>query len=272
MRALIRPLVSALMAVCTAYTALAAPRAQANDLDYPSAWQCDGQAKFNWYCDDDDKPAAPAVASAAAPADPDDFSRFRTADEMRAALKHRLDIATMDPTEANVKSYKRLELYVMAKSATYADVSRRVVWQNPDLDYSLKRPTNNVAVHTYDQARDNDQDAQLRALAEKHGLIFFFRHDCPYCHALAPTIRLLADRYGIDVLPVSLDGQGIPDFPNPTADHGQAAIWGVQQVPALFIASKETGDHAMIGSGVLSLQDIVDRIFVLTASKPGELF
>ncbi|ALK35165.1 conjugal transfer protein TraF [Burkholderia plantarii] len=267
-----RKLIRLAIAAALAGAAVCPTLGIADGVDYPSAWQCDGQAKFNWYCDDDDKPAAPAIASAAAPADPDDFSRFKTADEMREALKHRLDIATMDPTETNVKSYKRLELYVMAKSATYADVSRRVVWQNPDLDYSLKRPTNNVAVHTYDQARDNDQDAQLRALADKHGLIFFFRHDCPYCHALAPTIRLLADRYGIDVLPVSLDGQGIPDFPNPTADHGQAAIWGVQQVPALFIASKETGDHAMIGSGVLSLQDIVDRIFVLTASKPGELF
>lgn len=89
---------------------------------------------------------------------------------------------------------------------------------------------------------------------------------------MAPTIVLLAQRYGIDVLPVSLDGRGIGEFPNPTPDHGQASVWGVQQVPALFIASKETGDHAMIGSGTMSLQDIIDRIFVLTASQPGELF
>ncbi|MCM2547190.1 conjugal transfer protein TraF [Burkholderia glumae] len=258
--------------VVLAIIALTSPLAVADGVDYPSAWQCDGQAKFNWYCDDDDKPAAPAVASAAAPADPDDFSRFKTARELREELQRREDVAIMNPTEANVVAHDRLQDYVMEKSATYADVDQRVKWKHPELDYSLKRPTNNVAVHTYDQIRSNDQDAQLRALAEKHGLIFFFRHDCPYCHAMAPTIRLLADRYGIDVLPVSLDGQGIPDFPNPTADHGQAATWGVQQVPALFIASKETGDHAMIGSGVLSLQDIVYRIFVLTATKPGELF
>ncbi|QKM57761.1 hypothetical protein CG017_05841 (plasmid) [Burkholderia glumae] len=272
MRALIRPLVSALMAVGIAYTALGAPRAPANDLDYPSVWQCDGQAKFNWYCDDEAKPAAPAAASNAKPVDPDDFDQIKSADAMREALKQRLDVANMDPTPEHIKSYIKLWEYVQQKSAVFADQWRRVVWQDPSLDYSLKRPTNNVAVHTYDQTRDADQDAQLRALASKHGLIFFFRSDCQYCDAMAPIIHLLAVRYGIDVLPVSLDGRGISNFPSPQADHGQAAAWGVQQVPALFIASKETGDHAMIGSGTLSLQDIIDRIFVLTASKPGELF
>ncbi|WP_186195743.1 conjugal transfer protein TraF [Burkholderia gladioli] len=239
--------------------------------DYPSAWQCDGQAKFNWYCDDE-KPAAPAAASAPKLEDTDDFDKIKSADEMREMLKHRLDVATMDPSPEHLRAYMKLSMYIQQKSATFADIWQRQRWQNPSLDYSLKRPTNNVAVHTYDQVRDSDQDAQLRALAEKHGLIFFFRSDCPYCHAMAPTIQLLAKRYGIDVLPVSLDGRGIPGFPSPTPDQGQAATWGVQQVPALFIASKETGDHAMIGSGTLSLQDIIDRIFVLTASKPGELF
>lgn len=264
-----------LVVVALASAALTSPVAMADGLDYPSAWHCDGQQKFNWYCDDDEKPAAPAAASATATtkaADTDDFDSITSADAMRDALKKRLDVANMDPTPEHIKSYIRLWEYVQQKSAVFADVWRRVVWQDPSLDYSLKRPTNNVAVHTYDQTRDADQDAQLRALAQKHGLIFFFRSDCPYCHAMAPTIRLLAARYGIDVLPVSLDGRGIQEFPTPASDHGQASVWGVQQVPALFIASKETGDHAMIGSGTMSLQDIVDRIFVLTASQPGDLF
>ncbi|WP_175971902.1 conjugal transfer protein TraF [Burkholderia sp. BCC0322] len=264
--------IDAAASIVLAGAMLVSNTARADGLNYQSAWHCDGQEKFNWYCDDDDKPAAPTGASAIKPADPDDFDQIKSADEMREALKHRLDVANMDPTPEHIKAYIKLWEYVQQKSAVFADQWRRVVWQNPALDYSLKRPTNNVAVHTYDQTRDSDQDAQLRALAQKHGLIFFFRSDCPYCHAMAPTIVLLAKRYGVDVLPVSLDGRGIAEFPSPTADHGQASVWGVKQVPALFIASKETGDHAMIGSGTMSLQDIIDRIFVLTASQPGELF
>ncbi|MBS2132331.1 conjugal transfer protein TraF (plasmid) [Burkholderia thailandensis] len=258
----------------TAALAAAAGYARADGLEYPSAWTCDAD-KFNWYCDEDASTSAPPAASAPAaanPKNPDDFSQIRTADEMRKALAQRLDVANMDPTPEHIKSYIKLWEYVQEKSAVFADQWRRVVWQDPSLDYSLKRPTNNVAVHSYDDRRNTDQEDQLHALAQKHGLIFFFRSDCQYCHAMAPTMKLIAERYGIEVFPVSLDGRGIPGFPHPAADHGQAATWGVQQVPALYIASKETGDHAMIGSGTLSLQDIIDRIFVLTASQPGELF
>ena len=115
-------------------------------------------------------------------------------------------------------------------------------------------------------------DAQLAALAREHGLIFFFRSDCPYCHAMAPTIRMLADRYGIEVLGVSIDGQGLPDFPSPRDGRTQAAAWGVERVPALFIGSKKTGDRAPVGFGMMSFTEIVNRLFVLTGTKPGENF
>lgn len=263
-----------MVSAAIAAVAAAAGYARADGLEYPSVWTCDTD-KFNWYCDEDVSASVPPAASAPAaanPKNPDDFTQIRTADEMRKELSHRLDVANMDPTPEHIKSYIKLWEYVQEKSSVFADQWRRVVWQDQSLDYSLKRPTNNVAVHSYDDRRNTDQEDQLHALAQKHGLIFFFRSDCQYCHAMAPTMKLIAERYGIDVLPVSLDGRGIAEFPHPAADHGQAATWGVQQVPALFIASKETGDHAMIGSGTLSLQDIIDRIFVLTATQPGELF
>jgi conjugal transfer pilus assembly protein TraF len=43
-------------------------------------------------------------------------------------------------------------------------------------------------------------------------------------------------------------------------------------VPALFIGSKQTGDRAPIGFGMMALTEIVNRIFVLTGTKPGENF
>ena len=43
-------------------------------------------------------------------------------------------------------------------------------------------------------------------------------------------------------------------------------------VPALFIGSKATGDHAAIGFGQMALSEIINRIAVLTNSKPGDNF
>jgi conjugal transfer pilus assembly protein TraF len=252
-------------------------RAQDRALDYPSVWKCD-EAKFNWYCDEDEQPKqsrpAPPVAAPAGKARPRRIETrdIKTAGQMRAELKRREDLAVMDPTDANLKDYLELWQMTQEKGSVFADNWRRVVWQTPELDYSLKRPTNNAAIKTYDSNREVNEERQLRALAKDHGLIFFFRSDCPYCHAMAPVLKMLSQKYGIEVLGVSVDGRGLPEFPNPQDGRAQAAGWDIERVPALFIGSKETGDKAAIGYGAMALSDIVNRIFVLTGTKPGDNF
>lgn len=246
-----------------------------SSLDYPSIWKCD-TSKFNWYCDDEPvRPQArPARPQSDKPAVPKrvEIKDIKTAEQMRQELKRREDIAVMNPSRENLRDYLELWQLVQDKSSVFADSWRRVVWQNPDLDYSLKRPANNTAIRLYDEQRDQDQERHLQQLATEHGLIFFFRSDCPYCHAMAPTLRMLSEKYGIEVLAVSIDGNGLPDFPQFRDGREHAAKWGVERVPALFIGSKQTGDYAPIGFGMMALSEIVNRIFVLTGTQPGEQF
>lgn len=260
-----------LMIFCAAVSA-----AQASDgLDYPSIWSCDAE-KPNWYCDaEQPKPKAvnPAPSSKPSASQPVATKDIKTAEQMRAELKRREDAAVMNPTDANLKAY--LEIWQMAqeKGAVFADSWRRVVWQNPEFDYSLRRPTNNSAIKTYDAQREKSAEDHLKTLSQKHGLIFFFRSDCPYCHAMAPTLKMLSEKYGMEVLAVSVDGRPLlPHFPKFTDGREKAMAWGFERVPALFIGSKETGDHAPIGFGQMAFTDIVDRIFVLTGTKPGQNF
>ncbi|MCF7697089.1 conjugal transfer protein TraF [Mycetohabitans sp. B2] len=241
-------------------------------LDYPSVWKCDTD-KFNWYCDMDEGPEK-IQQPATQPVKPKriELKDIKTAEQLRQELKRREDVAVMNPTEQNLKDYLELWQLTQNKGAVFADTWRRVVWQNPDFDYTLKRPANNSAIKVYDTARLRNEAQQLRRLAKDHGLIFFFSSHCSYCHAMAPTLKVLADKYGLDVLGVSLDGGGLPEFPNPRDGRAQAAAWGIERVPALFIGSKHTGDLAPIGFGMMALSEIVNRIFVLTATKPGDNF
>lgn len=238
----------------------------ADGLDYPSVWQCDAD-KFNWYCDLEDESPATLVPTA-----PLGMEQIRTAEQMREELKRREDIAVMNPTTENVRSYIQLWQVVQDKSSLFADTWRRVVWQNPALDYTLKRPANNVAIKLYDKHRSQREEDQLRTLAQDHGLIFFFSSTCSYCQAMAPTLKMLSERHGLDVLAVSVDGGSLPEFPNPTNGQEHMKKWGVSRVPALFIGSKKTGDHAPIGFGLMALSEIKRRIFVLTNTEPGESF
>lgn len=257
-----------ILAATTAVTALAATNG-GDGGDYPSVWQCNNP-KFNWYCDDQAE-AAPAPAQPTAPPKID-VTKMKTSKEVREALETLKDRAVMEPTEDNIKEYIAAQQHVFEKGSVFADTWRRVVWTTPDLDYSLRRPVNNSAIRTFDSSRGRSEGDHLKGLAREHGLMFFFRSDCPYCHQLAPTLKMLSRQYGIEILPVSLDGKGLPDYPNPKQNTGQAKSLGVQRVPAVFIASRKTGEMAPVGYGVMSEAEIINRIFVLTGTKPGETF
>lgn len=249
----------------------------ASPLDYPSVWRCDAN-KPNWYCDAEEE--REAQNQRPAPSQPQsnkskriEIKDIRTAEQLRLELKRREDLMVMNPNDTNlVKDYLQLWQVTQDKGSMLADTWRRVVWQNPELDYSLRRPVNNSAIKTFDERRGGDEEKHLKQLAKEHGLIFFFKSDCPYCHAMAPVLKMLNEKYGIEVLAVSIDGAGLPDFPRFTDGRKNAASWGIERVPALFIGSKKTGERAPVGFGQMAYTEIVDRIFVLTGTKPGQNF
>ncbi|MDB0198986.1 conjugal transfer protein TraF, partial [Acinetobacter baumannii] len=191
---------------------------------------------------------------------------------LKAEVQNRLNIATMNPSPQNVERYIEANQFMLDKSTVFADQWRRVVYQKPQYDYSLKSPSNNSAIRVQNQVKTDQMDNYLKSLSKEQGLIFFFRSDCPYCHKMAPTLRMLSDKYGIEVLGVTIDGGGLPDFPNPVDGRAVAQNWGIDKVPATFIASKKTKEHAPIGFGVMSLNEVIERIWILTNTKPGQDF
>jgi conjugal transfer pilus assembly protein TraF len=73
------------------------------------------------------------------------------------------------------------------------------------------------------------------------------------------------------ITPVSLDGQGIPDFPDFLPDNGVANRLNVTQVPALFLAEPSTGKVLPVGYGVIGPTDLENRIDEITRPD-GDLF
>ena len=186
-------------------------------------------------------------------------------------IERLLDIAVEQQSPAAVKEYLFLQQYAMDRASRFSDVFRRTVWTTPELDYSLRsRPTNAMAINTYDVERDSKRIAVSAQLAQTHGLFFYFRSNCPYCHQLAPILRMYQRSSGMEIFPVSLDGGTLPEFPNARLDNGSAENLRVTTVPAVFLADKRTGSIQPIGYGVLSLQELVERIYVLTSTQPGQ--
>jgi conjugal transfer pilus assembly protein TraF len=252
-----------------------------NNLDYPSAWKCD-DAKWHWYCDE--RPAEKKQqekgneSKSAAAQKRADLKDIKTASALREELKRREDIAIMQPTPENLRDYLEVHMAVQNKSSEFADAWRRVVWTNPDLDYSQKHPVNNTGIRLNKEKREKDVDRHMATLAKEHGLMFFFRSDCPYCHAMAPVLEMIERKYGMEILAVSTDNAPLPGLAKWVTNQGQfetlLQTHGLREprVPALFVASKKNGDTAPVGMGVMAYTEIIERIFVLTGMKIGEDF
>ena len=237
-----------------------------------SYWQRQKDGWF-WYRD----PPAPAKKPEAVPPPARALSPKDQAladfEAMQKALEELKKVAIMAPSDANLKAYMRFQQRVMARSSVFADTWQRAVWTDPTLDYATQgRPTTNFGLDVYDREQQRTEQTTVASLAQTHGLFFFFRSDCPYCHRFAPVLKRFSEATGMAVFPVSLDGGGLPEYPQAAADNGIAARLNVTTVPALYLATPAEKDIQPIGFGVLAESEILDRIHVLTRTKPGERF
>jgi conjugal transfer pilus assembly protein TraF len=189
-------------------------------------------------------------------------------EQLQKRLEEYKNIAIIRPTEANVRRYMQLEARVVRQASYFADVAQRVAWSTPDLDMTLEgRPVNAQAIEVYDREQTRSRQQSVAHLAKTHVLFFFFRSDCPYCHAFAPTLEAFQARHGIQIVPISVDGAGLPNFPQFRRDNGIAKTLQVTQVPAVFLAEPFTGKITPLGYGVLSESQLLERIGTVTA--PG---
>jgi len=189
-------------------------------------------------------------------------------ERLQKRLEEYRSIAIMRPTEANVRRYMELEASVVRQATHFSDVAQRVAWSTPSLDMTLEgRPVNARAIEVFDREQSQTRNHSLAELGKSHVLFFFFRSDCPYCHAFAPTLVAFQARHGIQIVPISVDGGGLPSFPQFRRDNGISRTLQVTQVPAVYLAEPFSGKITPIGFGVLSESQLVERIS--TVAAPG---
>lgn len=219
--------------------------------------------------EDVEHPLSPGKATIAAPpTQPSRAPELVEFERLQKTLEETRNIAIMRPSETNVRRYMELESQVVARASHLADVAQRVAWATPQLDPTLQgRPVNAKALEVFDQAELVDRSRAIADLGKDHVLFFFYRSDCPYCQAFAPTLAAFQARHGIQVVAISVDGGPLPGFPNARPDNGIATALKVSQVPAVYLAQPFTGKISPIGFGVLSESQLLERIAVVSTPQ-----
>ena len=182
--------------------------------------------------------------------------------------------AILEPTSENVTAYIRFQREQLNRASTFADLWQRSIWQNPELDYTLQRPVNTVAKRTWSDQRKSDRERVLAAINQRYGVFYFFSSACAACEVFSPVMKGVADRFGMTVMAVSMDGGPSATFPNYLVNTGQYEQMGMSggQVPALVLFDTATRQPMPIGYGIMSQDEVMDRIFALTAIQPGSDF
>ena len=181
-----------------------------------------------------------------------------------------LNTALIFPTEENIKKYLAFNLENLDRSSYFAESAERVIWQTPELNYNLKRPVNSVGKRTWIDEQNKKQKETALSLSSRYGIFFFYRGDCPYCHAYSPVLKTFSDTYNLKIKGVSLDGKVLSEFPDSIIDSGQASQLGINAVPATVLFDKETQEIIPVGYGALAQDELLRQIYTLTKIKPGE--
>lgn len=239
----------------------------AQDADYRGDdFYCGERRLGQWFYCEKPRPK-PAEPQAAAPA--------QSASERMAAIGKELDElkarAILEPTEENVIAYVRFQREQLDRASTFSDTWQRALWQNPEIDYTLQRPVSTVAKRAWSDNRTADRDQVLANLGQRYGMFYFFAQSCGACEIFAPILRSVAQSHRMAVMAVSMDGGPSRDFPDYVVDSGQRQRMGVpgNATPALVLFDTATRETVPIGFGIMSADEIIERIYMLTNTKVG---
>lgn len=185
-------------------------------------------------------------------------------ENQRKVLEQKLHAAIVEPTRENLETYLLAQKALMDQSQRFSESWQRVVMTTPSLDETLVHPVEQSARHVYYDEQAKAFSKHMKGFSQEYGLFFFFRQNCAYCHNFAPIVKRFSQKYGWSVLPISLDGGSLPEFPNARSDNGMAARLRITHVPALIALHPKTGKLVPLAYGMISESEIERRVEMLT--------
>lgn len=194
--------------------------------------------------------------------------------QIQEELERRKALAILYPTEQNIKSYIVYQREQLDRSSIFAQQWQRTVWSNPELDYSLVRPTNTVANRTWIDNRNMQEQKVLKELKDfnkRYGIFFIYKSSCPYCHSYAPILKNFTEQHNLSIVSITLDGIKLKEFPNSLTENGQLRALGITNitVPATLIYDNQNKQVIPIGYGALTQDELTSRILKLLKIEVG---
>ena len=207
---------------------------------------------------------------------PVDLKSLKTIEALQAERDRRLHVAIMEPTPEHIASYQEINTFMLEKSAMFADMWRRSLWMHPQYDFTTQHPSANFAQVALGQQRLETKAESVKALSDDWGLVFVVNTDCSFCDLMAPIAEQLKTQYGLQTLAINVSKVPSPTWPQARPDNGtlrrliELSGEPITTTPTLFMVHRNQQTVHRVATGVVSLEELVGRLYTLSAVKPGE--
>jgi conjugal transfer pilus assembly protein TraF len=132
--------------------------------------------------------------------------------------------------------------------------------KNPNINEIVQDPTMQSARHAVYEKEREEITQIIEKIKEEYGLFYFYSGSCKFCDVFSPVVKMFAEKYKLDIIPVSLDGIPSKVFSNWQSDNGISKKFNVKNVPALFAVNPTNGHIVPISHGVSSIDQMEERI------------
>ena len=187
--------------------------------------------------------------------------------QYRQKLEHSLHQALMNPTEQNVKTYMINQKDMMERAEAFSRVWQKMVITNPNLNRDVAYPTSQYVRPVYEAELRHKKETTMAGLSATFGLFYFFKEGCSYCTAFAPIVKRFSEKYGWDVMAISVDGSSSEIFPKAQEDQGMVAALGIESLPALVAYNAQTQEIVPLSYAAISLDQLEDNVMTLVGEK-----
>ena len=83
------------------------------------------------------------------------------------------------------------------------------------------------------------EEKDIKAFGEKNVIFFIYRGNCPECRICASNVKQFSRCYKINVVPFTIDGISLPEFPNSYIVKGSVSTFQVKSEPVIFVVNPD---------------------------------
>jgi len=181
-------------------------------------------------------------------------------DDFHELLNTFMKKAVQKPNEKSVMDYLVMQDIARRKSLAFAAVMSYVNQKNQELGTQSVYPFTAPGQSAMVSMRVRAQEQTLAGARDQFALIMFTRQGCDFCIAQKSILEFFINKYGWPVRAVDMD-----ENPN------MAAKFNITMAPTLIMVDKESKQSIPISVGVMSMSDLVLKIYRSVRFMRGEI-